>query len=298
MFARLQRVSFLLLLAVTCSLPTGCAWMRNMFVQRDPFGPTVPCAIPPDSTAAEVVAFLNLNTARVQAWRADRVSISSRGSPFSANASLLVEAPRNFRLRVDSTFGPPEVDIGSNNERFWVWNRRAEDKCVAVAYHDGESVEKSRFPIPFDPDWIMEALGVVPIDPARVALHPGPSDPSVSRTAQLVSDTFAPDGAPVKKVIIVDLCHGRILEHALFDERGALIARARLIGHFRDTRSGGVLPSQIDLDWPQAQLSMTMKLGKPPAAIVVNPPRFSDDTWSVPHMGDIPIIELNRRGGE
>lgn len=281
-----------MLIASAFSLCTGCMGLRNYFAQRDPFGPRVPCALPADSTAAEVVEFLNANTARVHAWRADHVSISSRGTPFSANASLVVEAPRNFRLRVDSTFGPPEVDIGSNEDRFWVWNRRAEEKCVAVAYHDGESVERSRFPIPFDPDWIMQALGVVPVDPASVALEPGPAG---SRTARLVSDTFSPEGDPVRKVIMVDLCHGLILEHALFDENRQLIARARLSGHFRDKQSGGVLPAQIDLDWPQAQLAMTMRLGKPPAAIVVNPPRFSEGTWAVPQIGEFPIIELNQR---
>src|SRR5690606_16705391 len=123
----------------------------------DPFAPTAACVLSPNATADEVVGFLNANTAKISAWRSDNVTIAGRGaaaSPVKLSANLAIEAPRNFRLVAKPPVGGAEVDLGSNQDQFWFWNKRSEEKYVFVAYHDEESVRKRPLPIPFQPNWI------------------------------------------------------------------------------------------------------------------------------------------------
>jgi hypothetical protein len=81
-----------------------------------------------------------------------------------------------------------------------------------------------------------------------------------ARTVTLSEERLSPQGEPVRKLTVVDLCHGLVREHALVDSRGALIARAQLLDPVRDKASGGVIPSRIHMVWPQARLDMTMAL--------------------------------------
>ncbi len=82
--------------------------------------------------------------------------------------------------------------------------------------------------IPFQPDWLIEALGVVPIDPKQVTrMEPG----ETHQTVNLISELLSPSGQPVQKVIRVDLRHGVVLGHYLYDANRRLIAKADLGKH-------------------------------------------------------------------
>ncbi len=133
----------------------------------------------------------------------------------------------------------------------------------------------------------MEALGVIDIDLEDVTMQPGSPG---SNKVWLMADRVSPQGFKIRKVAVVDTCRGVISEHALYDARGQLIARAALSGHFRDTKSDAVLPSQIVIEWPQAQLSMTMIL----TGIEVNPPRIPPGIWSVPHIAGYKVYDLSQ----
>lgn len=278
----------LLLLAVLLALcSSGCAWGRNLFGGRGFLAPA-PCALSPTSSVEDVVAHLNENSHKLTAWRTTKGTISTRGAagvPVTVSASIAVESPRNFRLQVNGPMGGNEVDLGSNTDQFWFWNKRNEEKYVFTARHDQESGRMQRFPIPFQPDWIMEALGVINIDPEETILEPGPPR---TNTAILRADRVSPQGASVKKVTVVDLCRGVIREHALYDARGRLIARAVLSEHIRDKASEAVIPTKIDLEWPQAQLGLTMRLFE----IEVNPRHIPVQTWIVPSIPGYAVYDL------
>jgi hypothetical protein len=279
-----------LLLLLASGALSGCTMMRNWFGPRDPFAANAPCAFPPEASAAEVIAHLNANTARIGAWRSDHVKISGRGdaqTPVTVSARLAIESPRSFRLTAESPLGEPEVDLGSNQSEFWFWSRRSEQKYMFVAYHDQESIDKRNFPIPFQPDWIMEVFGVMPIDAENVTAQPGPYG---SRTVLLIADRLSPQGRPVRKITKVDACHGIVLEHALYDEQGQLIASARMSHPVRDLRTQAVLPSQIDLDWPNAKMGLTMWIQHPE----VNPRHIPEKVWQRPEKEGYEVYDLNR----
>jgi hypothetical protein len=246
--------------------------------------------LPDDITQAELVNYLNNNTKKILAWRTTRATIATHGQGLvpTVNATVAVESPRNFRLVATNPMGGNEVDLGSNQEHFWFWNRRSAEKYVYQAQHDVEAERMRRFPIPFQPDWIMESLGVIEIDPDQeLTMQPGPAG---SHIVFLTADRISPQGVKVRKMTAVDLCHGVVREHVLYDARGPMIARAVLNNHYRDKTSGCVLPRTIDLEWRQANLRLTMNLPE----IEVNPSRISPQTWTIPDIRDYPILDMTQ----
>jgi len=183
-----RSILFVLALALGSSL-SGCVPFRNWCGQR--FSPAPPpCVLPDDATQAEVVNHLNDNTNKVWAWRTMKARIEPRGAGIlvrNVGAQIAVESPKNFRLiATNPVTGGNEVDFGSNSEHFWFWNRRSEEKCVYQARHDQEPGRNRRFRIPFQPDWIMETLGVVGIDPEEeLTMQPGPAG---SQTVLLIAN--------------------------------------------------------------------------------------------------------------
>jgi hypothetical protein len=247
--------------------------------------------LPDDVTQAELVTYLNDNTKKLLAWRTTKATIVTRGGGIlvpRVDATIAVESPLNFRLVAKNPMGGNEVDLGSNQEHFWFWNRRSEEKCVYQARHEQEPGRPRRFRIPFQPDWIMESLGVIEIDPENVS-DMTPGQPG-KHTVFLWANRVSPEGYKVRKVTAVDLCRGVIREHALYDARGQLIARAVLDHHIRDKKSDAVIPQLIDLEWPQAKLGLTMTLSD----IEVNPERIPSQTWMVPHIPDNPIRDMDQ----
>ncbi|MBI5761672.1 MAG: hypothetical protein HZA46_24445 [Planctomycetales bacterium] len=284
-----------IVLLLVSSLLAGCAlcprWNSSkFFTQRNPYGPRARCELPPQPTQQDVVAHLNRNIARVNSWRCTSAKITSRergAVPMSLSAVIAVEGDRNFRLTANNPFGGREVDLGSNGERFWFWSPRNDPKHVFTARHEQLAQAQEYFPMPFQPDWLMEVLGVIPIDETEVTLEP--YEPG-ARQGTLVAHRISPQGEPVTKLTVIDLCHGLVLEHSLVDQRGRLIAKATLRDHWPDVATGVVLPRHIDIDWPQARLGLALAFG----AIEINPPTIPEPTWSMPVVPGFPPLDLAR----
>ena len=272
----------LLILACVICLP-GCAAWRGCFYHKPV------CVLTPDATAAEIMAHLNANVTKLSAWRSTDVKIRVSGPgglPVLLSAVLAVESPRKMRLMVNSLAGN-EFDMGSNPDRFWFWMRRGEPRRVLTASHEQMAVAQQRLQIPFEPDWVIEALGVIPIDPEKTTLQkPGLN----SRIVHLVSQRVSPQGHLLRKVIVVDTCQGVVVEHVLYDANGGLIAKASFGDHRADAASGVVLPRRIKLHWPQTGMALTMDLRN----IEVNPRAMPDQTWQLPHYPNYPLLDIGR----
>lgn len=262
---------------------SGCRWLFRG--RGGAFGPGVPCRLSPGMTLSQWVDTLNANIGRVYAWKSADVKIHARGMPGALSAQIAVESPRNFRLVAQSLTGI-EADLGSNPERFWFWMRRSDVRRVLFARHDQMHRVRNRLAIPFQPDWLMEVLGVIPFDEEELTLErSGPA----SETVRLVAQRLSPTGRPVRKVTVVDACHGRILEHALYDADGTRIARAVLDDHRLEADTGVILPHRITLEWPQAGLHLTIRIGR----VEVNPAGgIPAQVWAMPEIPGYPPLDL------
>jgi outer membrane murein-binding lipoprotein Lpp len=264
--------------AVAALLIAGCVGGRHW----NPFVEATAPVLPPEATCDQVVAHLNANIERCTSWRSTAVSVKSNGMPLSASAMMAVESPRRFRMLV-SAMNLDLADLGSNDERMWFWMRPPanEPPYVLTCRHEEFAAAQQRLaelqgmPLPFRPDWLMDVLGVMPIDPATVELHQDPGD---AGQLLLVSNDVAADGTPVRRVMTIDAKRGVIVGHTLWsvsDSGARLIAQAKLSDHRRDERSGVTLPHRIELLYPSAQAEMTLTIKR----IEVNPPGLAANTW-------------------
>ena len=130
----------LILFAALLAAP-GCrshAWLRR---SSDP-PPIAFSALPSPN---EAVAAVNANTQRVQSLQTQGATISIPGAP-AIGAEIAIQRPRQLRMRAKTQLTGPELDLGSNNELFWLWAARMPDPSVYFARHDQFASSRARLP--------------------------------------------------------------------------------------------------------------------------------------------------------
>jgi hypothetical protein len=239
-----------------------------------------------DPQLEEVVDHLNRNVDKLHSWQAHKVQIRANNMP-GLSGSLVVEEGQHLRMLVNSLAGH-EVDMGSNSDVFWIWAKRMEPSYV-FCRHEQIDVARQQLGIPFEPQWLMQALGVAPIETEGLTMQ---IDPTGQR-ARLVQPLLTAHGQPLQKVMVVDLVHGVITEHCIQDSRGQKIAVARLDDFRRDKASGAVLPHRVKLDWPQNQMSLVMNMGE----VEINPASIPSQIWDMPTMRGTQVVDLGQPNG-
>jgi hypothetical protein len=120
-------------------------------------------------------------------------------------------------------------------------------------------------PFPFQPEWVIEALGMAEYNPAAsYKLFPK------GNTLELIHEAVNSQGQPVQKVIVFDRAGGRysVRSHVLRDAGGKEICVAQ-ITEARNI-NGVVIPKQIVLSYPAERLQLKMKLFDDPRDVVIN----------------------------
>ena len=223
----------------------------------DPKAPAVATA--GEADVGRIVGYLNDNARKIDSFRVDKVDIDgkSEGKPIPLNAKLAYKAPRNFVLRgyMPPGFGSTEADLGSNDEEIWFWIARA--KPPAVHYCKRKDLPNVRLTTPFQPDWIIEALGVTPLDPSKYRIGEATGD-----YITLLTDDRTPDGRNVIKRLIIDPATNRIMQYQVwragqFDKP---IVQAWIDDYYEDSESGAFLPRKIELEWPDAKTKIALAM--------------------------------------
>jgi hypothetical protein len=207
-------------------------------------------------TLDELAMRVNENSSRIRALTATGATLSGPRFP-SLQASIALERPRRFRLVAEKTgLSGTELDLGSNDELFWFWIKRSEPPALYYCRHEQFAASAARQVLPIEPEWLIEALGLVALDPAEVSY--GPSPVGNGRLRVEVTQ-WRPSGSR-RKVLVFDELDAAVLEEHVYDEQGALVATALLSRHQRDEASGALLPRQIEIQWPSTQFAMTIRL--------------------------------------
>ncbi|NNJ25546.1 hypothetical protein [Alienimonas chondri] len=236
-----------------------------------------------DLTREQLVRHINDQAARTAGWQCQSMTVQVANYP-KAGGMIAVEYPRRLRLKAKAVI--PVADVGSNADRVWCWvNPKIGGpgpETLTCKHPNFDAVrcaaeQSGGMQIPFDPDWMMEVLGVAPLDPRSVTLQKAPDGGPLWH---LVSHRTDASGRRVLRVIHVDAAHGQVLAHELRDAANdRVLARAELQDHRRDPETDVVLPHTIHITWPAAGMpGMTMRLGE----IEVNPRNLPDDLWSIP----------------
>ncbi|MBM79745.1 MAG: hypothetical protein CMJ78_04015 [Planctomycetaceae bacterium] len=262
-------------MAVVACSGSGCKVMCHWMPQASFCQPT--CVLPPEASLSQVITHLNTNIAAVNSWQSTDMSIRARqkGLPVWLSGNIAVASPRNFRLSA-GILGQDAVEIGSNDNQLWFSSRETQGKVLTVG-HDDISRVQHRLPIPFQPDWIIAALGVIPLNEREYEM----TRTGDGNEIRLVAHGVTPAGETVQRLIVVDACRGVIMAHALYNGKGNLIAKATFGDHQLDVATGVVLPHRISLDWPEADVNLAMKLG----VIEINPEILPN--WSIPSNQEV-----------
>lgn len=230
-------------------------------------------AVQPD----QLVTYLNERAERLQSlYFGDvRVTASERGLPLPAlNGSLAASQPRNFRMSGSAKLGG-KVDLGSNADQFWVYFDAPTVKPMFVfASHTDFEAGRARIPggIPFEPDWVMQALGMAHFPATN--RYTADTDQK-ARTYTLRWPAALPNGTPVVREVVFDGdpvtgTKPQVKRHVVRDTRGKVVtsaevkqARAVPLGE-PDPRTGGPLsvqyPALVVLRWEEQKFEMELEL--------------------------------------
>jgi hypothetical protein len=254
-------VARLRLLMTVCVLGlSGCAVLNSRPAASKPQA-QLQRAFPLERFVAEH----NQNAERIQSLEA-RPSVGVAGKLTGrADGKLALERPRNFKLELRH-LGAAKANIGSNDQEFWFWVQNEKDP--SLYYCDYAELESSALPITYQPDWIVEAMGLKTISSAEAAAirtQPGPE----RGTTALFFPPVRNKADSYTRVMIVWDHNRRIKEYRILaGDRRTVLAQA-LIGRYRNydvgpaaSGSGEVcfLPESVRLDWKREQLALEVAL--------------------------------------
>jgi hypothetical protein len=240
-----------LLLLLTLLAPSGgCYW--NRWFRRNVTEPS-PVAFTTIPVREEVLQAINANSGRITSLQTQGATVSIPGVP-SITADIAIERPHKFRFRAGTSLLGPELDLGSNDELFWFWAQRAPQSSVFFARHDQFATSRAKQMIPIEPSWLMEALGVVEIDPNSVIEGPVTAGSDRVQMKTLVHTS----GGQFTRLLHIHKTYGWVLEQHLYDGGGQLVASARASQHQYYPLDGISLPQQVDITVPASGLQFQL----------------------------------------
>jgi hypothetical protein len=226
-------------------------------------------------TVEQLVAYLNDNSSRLQSLRCEDLTVTvSQGLKPGINlrGQMICQQPRNFRMSAE-IFSKTEVELGSNSDEFWYWVRRNEPPYqFHCAYKDLEQGRVQQMPFPFQPDWLLEALGMAAFGPPnRYKLLDEPP------YLKLVERVRGPQGNMVRKVIVLRRRPVRppapqVTDFLLLDDQtGKEICSAKIQEVYMDRTKGGLVPRRLVVNWPEQKARLAMRLDTVAANINIPP---------------------------
>lgn len=282
-----------------CLLPSlGCdSWRKRPGPNPTPKDQAGPIGAP---TADALVSYLNREADRLSVIESTDVSLVAHVNKSrmpGLTGFMVCEKPRNFRLTGDA-IGTQYVDIGSNGDKFWFWVKDGDSPLYYCSYNDYE--KGVQLPLPFQPEWVVQALGMAKYDPAkqyRMEVKQG--------TYELIENATV-QGKAVRKITvfsagqIADQSQPRVIAHVIQDaETGKVICKAtiRRMRHasYRAPEGDASVgyPSDVLLEWPAEQLTMTLKIGK----ATVNQRITNEEStryFTLPNWQGIKAVDLAR----
>lgn len=274
-----RRLPLAFLLTLTVVSSAGCRFLPDY---RMPWAPTAPVVFTAPPTADDIVRAVNSNSAPIRQLSSDSASVTAAGFP-PLRADLAFERPRRFRMRA-SLIGP-ELDVGSNEELFWMWVKHSPEPGVFYAQHERFAKSPARQLLPLDPSLVVDSFGLLQLDP--LAAYDAPRSLG-NHKLEIRTRIPSPDG-DMTRVMVVHDTYGWVLEQRIFDPRGQLIATAVASQHRHYPEVGVSLPHHLDLQLPAAQLNLSVSVRNFRINQLDGNP---DQLWTLPQLEGYPLVDI------
>jgi len=274
-----RAVTLLMLVACVAASGASCPGvLRTSQIGTMP----LPRTLPAQPTLDQIIATVHDNTQRVKSYVATQATLAVPGVPRLA-ARVACEPPRRFRLQARTSISGEELDLGSNDDLFWLWIRQHQPPVTLFCRHDRYDVSPARRMIPIRAEWMPELLGLVQFRPHD--RHEGPY-PLPDGRIEIRSWIVPPNASAadeVRKSTILDGITGLVLEQHLFSSAGQPLASVRTSRHLVDPPSGAALPRMVEVHWPASDVSGEVQFTLELTSITTNMPT-GDPTqlWRMP----------------
>ena len=249
----------LLPVLLVCLCLTGCASLQNLFKRKETPTP-LSFTSSQQPTLEQITSAVNRNSQIIQNFTTESASIHIPGVLLPLHARLTFERPKRLRIQGSlSSVSNQEFDFGSNDDLFWLWTRRGED--MWYCRHDLYPVSPVRSAIPIDPDWLIEALGMVEFKPTDH--HTGPNRMNDGNW-EIISYCQTPSGQYLKRTVI-DSKVSWVIRQELYTPQNELVALADATNLQFDRTTGIHYMKRVSV-WCQGMDSaskMTIDLGSP-----------------------------------
>jgi len=224
-------------------------------------GAPAPRAFTDTPTRETLVDYLNRNARLIQSVDVNELDLDARQGQQSVGLRgwMVCQKPKNFRM-TGKVVGKDAVDMGSNEREFWYWISKSEPPYLFHCSYDDLGRGRARMPFPFQPDWIMESLGIQELGSPENFQVVTKRD-----TIELVEASRSPQGQPVQKVTVFNNNATRgsappVAAHILRDASGKEICGAYISAVQQDRGTGAVIPKKIRLVWPSEKMELNLKL--------------------------------------
>ncbi len=252
-------------------------------------GPAAPQVLAETASRDQIIAAVNQNSSRIRSLSITGATISipdTLGLPM-LSGNIAAERPNRFRLTAGTGISGQEIDLGSNDELFWIWVRRNQPPAVYFCRHDQFANSNIRQMMPVEPSWLLATLGMVDIDPTQV--YDGP----VPRGDGLVElRTRLPSAAgTLNRVLKIDARRAWVVEQHIYDAAGTtLLASAVAESHRYHETEQISLPERVAIKLPPTGMALTIDLNN----VAIN--QLNGDQrqlWTMPSVPEVPQIDLS-----
>ncbi len=181
----------------------------------------------PDTT--QLIEAIN-RTRAIQQLQSTSVTIRIPDLP-TLSAKMAWERPRRFRMTGGvSKLTGTDFDLGSNEELFWMATRHGPSPSLYFARHDQFASQMDRQVLPVSPDWLVEAMGIIEIDPYSIIQTPQ------QRTDGMweIETTVPSQLGQYRRTLVVDPTYALVRQVILRDPSGRLLASSTQSNHVKD----------------------------------------------------------------
>lgn len=174
------------------------------------------------------------------------------------SANLHLKREKRFRMRASiPIMMGTGIDLGSNAQEFWFEVPEGMTQTLYYARHDQYAARLDRAILPVDPSWMIEAIGLVHLDPATVLAGP------VTRSdGRIEIRTALPTPAGTyQRVLLVEPSAGYVTHLFLYAPDSRLVAKSQASEHRYDADTGSVLPYRVKMElFPAVGPPLAMQL--------------------------------------
>ena len=222
-------------------------------------------------TVDNLVKYLNENAKKIEPGQAINctnltIDINADGNTIGVSSMMVCQTPRNFRMS-GVLASNPVVEVGSNNKEFWFWIRENKPPYLYHCSYD-DLARGVKVPFPFQPDMVLNALGLAQYDPSKEYKMQFVDDKRGHKSIELTENALSLQRTPIQKVTVFDsqaaqFPRPQVLAHIVKDEQGKVICVANIRSTQRVGTNGIILPKEITFNWPDQKLQMKMRLENP-----------------------------------